>query len=98
MKTYLIQRKLPNAGKLTMEERKAIAQRSNTVIAELGHDNLEWLHSYITDDNLWCIYNARDEQILKEHAKRGPFPCDVILEIHGTLSPATANIELETAA
>jgi len=90
MKTYLIQRNLPGAGKLTMAERKSIAQRSCEVIEELGPENIEWDHSYITDDNLWCIYRANDVQILKEHAKRGPFPCDNIREVHGIFSPATA--------
>jgi len=95
MKTYLIQRNLPKAGQLTMAEKKTIAQRSCAVIEELGNENLQWLHSYITKDNLWCVYKANDEQILKEHAKRGPFPCDNILEIFGTFSPATATIKLE---
>lgn len=98
MKTYLIQRNLPHAGKLTSAERKAIAQRSCAVIDELGHQNLEWIHSYVTEDNLWCVYNAVDEQILKEHAKRGPFPCDNIREIFGIMSPATAEATLETTA
>jgi len=97
MKTYLIQRNLPNAGKLTLAERKAIAQRSCAVIDELGNENLQWLHSYITIDNLWCVYKANDEQVLKEHAKRGPFPCDNIREIFGMLTPATATINLETS-
>jgi len=95
MKTYLIQRNLPNAGQLTLAGQKAIAQRSCAVIEELGHENLQWFHTYITKDNLWCVYKANDEQILREHAKRGPFPCDIILEIFGTFSPATATIELE---
>jgi hypothetical protein len=95
MKTYLIQRNLPDAGKLTMSEQKAIAQRSCAVIKELGNENLEWIQTTITKDNLWCVYKANDEQILREHAKRGPFPCDIILEIFGTFSPATATMELE---
>ena len=96
MKNYLIERKLPGAGKLSMAERKAIAQRSCTVIEELGGDeNLKWQHSYITADNLWCVYQAKNEEILREHAKRGPFPCDNIREIFGILSPASATVEVE---
>jgi hypothetical protein len=95
MKTYLIQRNLPGAGNLNAAERKAIAQRSCQVIQELGNENLEWQHSYITGDNLWCVYKAVDEQVLREHAKRGPFPCDNIREIHGMLTPATAEIHLK---
>lgn len=90
MKSYLIQRDLPDAGKLTLREKKAIAQRSSRVIAELGHENIQWIHSYITSDNLWCIYKAENEEILKEHATKGNFPCNNILEVVGTFSPATA--------
>jgi hypothetical protein len=90
MKNYLIQRNLPAAGKLSQSEQIAIAQRSVQVIEELGHDNLQWQHSYITEDNLWCVYKAVDEEILREHARRGQFPCDNIREIKGVLSPATA--------
>ena len=97
MKNYLIERKLPGAGKLSMAERKAIAQRSCAVIEELGHENLKWHFSYITADNLWCVYDAVNEEVLREHAKRGPFPCDNIREVFGMLSPATATVELEAA-
>jgi hypothetical protein len=90
MKNYLIQRNLPAAGKLSQSEQIAIAQRSVQVIEELGHDNLQWQHSYITEDNLWCVYKAVDEEILREHARRGQIPCDNIREIKGVLSPATA--------
>ncbi len=98
MKTYLIQRTLPNAGRLTLAERKAIAQRSCAVIEELGNENLQWLHSYITANHLWCLYKANGEEVLREHAKRGPFPCDNISEVYGIFSPATATIEIETVA
>ena len=90
MKTYLIQRNLPAAGKLTLSEQVAIAQRSVQVIEELGPQNIQWQHSYITEDNLWCIYKAVDEEILREHARRGQFPCDNIREIKGVFSPETA--------
>lgn len=96
MKNYLIQRNLPNAGGLTMAEKKSIAQRSCKVIEELGQENLQWVHSYITADNLWCVYKANGEEVLREHARRGSFPCNNILEIKGMLSPTTATIELQT--
>jgi hypothetical protein len=95
MKLYLIERKIPGAGKLSLAERKAIAQRSVAVIKELGNKNLKWHHSYITADNLWCVYDAVNEEFLREHAKRGSFPCDNIREVSGMLSPATATLELE---
>ena len=93
MKKYLIQRNLPGAGQLTKADLVAIAKKSCNVIDELGHDKLEWQHSYITADNLWCVYNAVNEEILREHAKRGQFPCDNILEVKGMFSPATALVE-----
>ena len=92
MNTYLIQRNLPGAGKLSLAQQKSIAQRSCAVIEEIGHNNIEWIHSYITSDNLWCIYNANDEEYLKEHAKKGGFPLNNIFEIAGTFSPATAEV------
>jgi len=95
MKTYLIKRDLPAAGALTLAEQKSIAQRSCEVIHELGEDKIEWQHSYITADNLWCIYKANGEEILREHAKRGPFPCNDIFEVKGTFSPATAELVLD---
>ena len=95
MKTYLIQRNVPGAGKLSAVEKKAIAIKSCKVIAELG-PRLEWDHSYITKDNLWCIYRADGEEILREHGRRGNFPVNAILEIAGTFSPATATAELAT--
>ena len=92
MNTYLIQRDLPNAGKLTLTDRKAIAQKSCKVIEGLGQENIQWLHSYITSDNLWCIYRAENEDIIREHARRGNFPCNNILEVVATFSPATAQV------
>jgi hypothetical protein len=93
MKTFLIKRNLSGAGLLTPSEKKTIARRSCTVIEELGTDKLQWMHSYITADHLWCIYKATDESILKRHAEKGPFPLEEIREIFGLISPETAEIE-----
>lgn len=93
MKTFLIQRNLTGAGLLTASEKKSIARRSLTVIDELGSDKLQWIHSYITQDNLWCVYRAINPDILRQHAEKGPFPLDGIREIFGLMSPATAEIE-----
>jgi hypothetical protein len=91
MKTYLIQRNVPGAGNLSAGDKKAIAIKSCKVIAELG-PQIEWDHSYITKDNLWCIYRAEAEDILHEHARRGNFPINAVHEIKGTFSPATAEL------
>ena len=90
MKTYLIQRNVPGAGKFTAAERKTLAQRSCQVLQEMGSDQIQWLHSYITSDNLWCIYKAQNEELVREHARRGDFPANFIHEVFGTFSPATA--------
>ena len=90
MKTYLIERKLPGAGNLSLADQIAIAKRSCEVIEELGPERIQWQHTQITADNLWCTYKAENEEILREHAKRGQFPCDNIREIKGMFSPATA--------
>ena len=92
MKTYLIQRNVPGAGKFTAADRKKLAQRSCQVLQEMGSDQIQWLHSYITSDNLWCIYNAQNEELVREHARRGDFPANFIHEVFGTFSPATAEM------
>ena len=92
MKTYLIQRNVPGAGKFTAAERKSLAQRSVQVLEEMGSDQIQWQHSYITSDNLWCIYKAENVQLVREHARRGDFPANFIHEVFGTFSPATAEM------
>jgi len=91
MKTYLIQRNLPAAGRLTKAQLKQIAQKSCGVIEQLG-PQIEWQHSYVTAENLWCIYKAENEELLYEHAKRGGFPINAVHEIVTMFSPATAEL------
>ena len=98
MKTYLIQRNVPGAGKFTAAERKVLAQRSCEVLRQMGSENIQWLHSYITSDNLWCVYNAQNEELVREHARRGDFPANFILEVFTKISPATAELPAEIAA
>lgn len=89
MKTYLIERKLPGAGKLTAEEIKAIAVKSCGVLKEMG-PQIEWVQSYVTGDMIVCVYRAENEALVREHAKKGGFPCDNVREIVNFMSPATA--------
>jgi len=89
MKTFLIERDLPGAGKLTAEELKAISQTSCAVLKEMG-PKIQWIHSYVTGDKIYCIYKAENEELLKEHGKKGGFPVTAITEISSTISPATA--------
>jgi hypothetical protein len=90
MKTYLIEREIPNAGKFTPEELKAISQKSCSVLDEMG-PQIQWIHSYVTGNKIFCIYKAENEQLIKEHADKGGFPANNIIEIASTISPATAN-------
>ncbi len=92
MKTYLIQRNVPGAGNFTAADRKALSQRSCNVLRDMGSEQIQWLHSYITSDNIWCIYKSENEELVREHARRGDFPANYILEVFGTISPATADL------
>lgn len=90
MKTFLIEREIPGAGKLTAEELKAISQTSCTVLKSMG-PQIQWLHSYVTGNKIYCIYKAENEQLIRDHAKKGGFPANTISEVPTVISPATAN-------
>ena len=90
MKTYVIEREIPNAGKLTAGELKGISQTSCTVLKELGPD-IQWLHSYVTGNKIYCVYKAKNKEMIIEHAKKGGFPANSISEVSSVISPETAN-------
>ncbi|HWD89960.1 MAG TPA: DUF4242 domain-containing protein [Mucilaginibacter sp.] len=89
MKTYLIERDIPNAGKLTPEQLKAISQKSCDVLQHMG-PQIQWIQSYVTGDKIFCVYKAENEDLIREHAKEGGFPANVITEVATVISPATA--------
>ena len=89
MKTYLIEREIPGAGKLTPEQLKSISQKSCGVLKEMG-PQIEWVQSYVTGNKIYCIYKAENEDLIREHAKKGGFPANVIVEVPTIISPATA--------
>ena len=89
MKTYLIERDIPGAGKLTPEQLKVISQKSCSVLKEMG-PQIQWIQSYVTGDQIFCVYKAENEELIKEHAKKGGFPANKITEITTGISPATA--------
>ena len=91
MKTYVIEREIPEAGNLTAEQLKGISQTSCTVLKEMGSENIEWMHSYVTEDKVYCVYKALNKELLKEHAKKGGFPANKISELATIISPKTAN-------
>jgi hypothetical protein len=89
MKTYVIEREIPGAGKLTPEQLKSISQTSCGVLKEMG-SKIKWQHSYVTGDKIYCVYKAQNEELVKEHAKKGGFPANTISEVANVISPATA--------
>ena len=90
MPKYVIERELPGAGKLTSEELKGISQKSNKVIADLGPD-IRWLQSYVTDDMIYCVYVAPNEDILYEHARCGGFPATKISRVATVIDPSSGD-------
>lgn len=88
LKTYLIERDIPGAGDLTGEQLAGISQNSCSVIKEMG-TGIEWLHSYVTEDKVYCVYRAENKEMIKEHAEKGGFPANSIKELSTTIGPAT---------
>lgn len=89
MPQYLIERELPGAGKLTPGDLQAISQKSCSVLSGLG-PQIQWVHSYVTGDKIYCIYRAPNEELIREHAKQGGFPANVVTEIKAVIDPTTA--------
>jgi hypothetical protein len=89
MPQYLIERNIPGAGKLTPAELKGISQKSCGVLNAMG-PQIQWVHSYVTGDQIYCIYRAPNEAMVREHAQRGGFPADRVSEIKTIIDPTTA--------
>jgi hypothetical protein len=88
MPKFVIEREMPGAGKLSPEELQGASQTSCGVLRQLPQ--VQWLHSYVTDDKLYCVYIAPDEASIREHASRGGFPANRISRITTTIDPSTA--------
>jgi hypothetical protein len=97
MPKYVIEREVPGAGELTTEQLAEMARKSNRVLAELGPD-INWITSYVTGDKLYCVYVARDEDILVEHARCGGFPLDRVSRVADVIDPSTAEGALAAAS
>lgn len=89
MPKYLIERELPGAGSLTGDELQAISGKSCGVLAELG-GAVQWQHSYVTADKLYCVYLSPSEELVREHARRGGFPANAVSAVVTTIDPTTA--------
>jgi hypothetical protein len=97
MPKFLIEREIPNAGALSATDLRNIAKKSCAVLRELGAD-IQWVQSYVTEDKVTCVYIASDAEIIREHARRGGFPADRVLEIATTIDPTTADENTLAAA
>jgi hypothetical protein len=88
MPRFVIERELPGAGKLSPQDLRAISRKSRDVLRSMG-PQIQWVHSYVTDDKLYCVYVAPDEDSVRQHAERGGFPANSIARVHAVIDPVT---------
>lgn len=89
MPKFVIEREIPGAGNLTAQQLQAISQRSCEVLRNLG-PSIQWLHSYVTDDKIYCVYIAPNEALVRKHAAEGGFPANKVSEVKRVIDPTTA--------
>lgn len=89
MNKYVIEREIPGAGKLSAADLQGISQKSCGVLQEMG-PQVQWVESYVTDDKVYCVYIAANEELVREHAKRGGFPANRISQVRTIIDPTTA--------
>jgi len=93
MKRFVIERNLPGAGNLSPEELQSIAQTSCAVIGDIGN-GYQWVQSFVTDDKIYCIHIAENEEIVREHSRLGGFPVNTITEVKAVIDPMTRNLKV----
>ena len=86
---YVIEREVPGAGKFSPQELQAICRKSIEVLNKMG-PKIQWVHSYVTDDKIYCVYNAVNEEAVREHARQGEFPANRITRVRTIIDPTTA--------
>ena len=89
MPKYIIERELPGAGNLGDAEIQGISQKSCTVLTELG-PKIQWVESFVTDDKIYCVYNAPNKEMIEEHAQKGGFPANKISQVRRIIDPTSA--------
>ena len=89
MRKFLIEREVPGAGRKNEAEFRQLARKSVNVLRELGAD-IQWVHSYVTGDKLYCVYLAEDADLIREHARLGGFPCNNVSAIENVIDPVSA--------
>ncbi len=92
MPKYVIERDIPGVGDSTEEALRAVSQTSCSVLNDLG-PRIQWVHSYVTGDKIYCVYIAPNEEMIREHASRGGFPANRISEVKCIIDPTTAEME-----
>jgi hypothetical protein len=90
MPKFVIEREIAGAGKLGREELQAISQKSCAVLASMG-PKIQWVQSFVTDNKIYCLYIAPDEQTVRQHAKQGGFPADSVARVGTVIDPTTAD-------
>lgn len=88
-RTFVIERDLPGAGTLSQPELVALSRKSCAVLDQLG-PSIRWIHSYVTQDRIYCVYSAPDPQLIRQHAQLGGFPATRIAAVHSIIDPSTA--------
>ena len=91
MPKFVIEREIAGAGKLSKQDLQGISQKSWGVLRDMG-PKIQWVHSYVTDDKVYCVYNAPDEASVREHAQKGGFPANVISRVRTIIDPTTAEV------
>lgn len=89
MPKFVIEREIPDAGKLSPEEIQAVSQKSCGVLREMG-PQIQWVESFVTDDKIYCIYNAPDEAAVRQHAQMGGFPANRVSQVRAIIDPTSA--------
>ncbi|HZW20972.1 DUF4242 domain-containing protein [Noviherbaspirillum sp.] len=91
MPKYVIERELPDAGKLSDEELRSISAKSCDVLQNMG-PSIQWQESYVTDNKIYCVYIAQSEDLVREHAQRGGFPVTSVAAVHRVIDPTTSEM------
>ncbi len=89
MPQFVIEREMPGAGALTADQLKAASQGSCSVLRQLGPE-IQWVHSYVTDDKIYCVYRAPSEDLIRQHAENAGFPANSIAQVRAVIDPITA--------
>ena len=89
MPKYIIEREIPDAGKLSGDQLQQISAKSCSVLRDMG-PSIQWVESYVTGNKIYCIYNAPNEEAIRQHAERGGFPANSISEVKSRIDPTTA--------